>query len=124
MLPPLGRVDVRLLDVLAAHCARDVRLSSRRTVTITGVDPAAADGLLAELERAGFVGDESSGWWGLSACAGMGACAGAELDVRAAAIRRAAARRPGSPPEHWSACARGCGRPAAAVELGIARSTS
>jgi precorrin-3B synthase len=123
VLPPLGRVDLRLLDVLAAHCARDLRLSSRRTVTITDVDPAVADGVLADLERAGFVSDEASGWWGLSACAGTGACARAELDVRAAAARRAATRRAGSPPEHWSACLRGCGRPQAAAELGMARST-
>ena len=88
-----------------------VRLSHRRTVTVP-TEPSV-------LEEAGFVIDEGSGWWGVSACAGLGACARAELDVRAMATRAARTRRPGTPAEHWSACPRGCGRPADARERGL-----
>ncbi|WP_187369262.1 precorrin-3B synthase [Baekduia soli] len=119
VLPPLGRLDLRLLDVVAAHGEPDVRLSARRTVTFAGDR---GGDLLSVLDRKGFVTQESSGWWGLSACAGIGACPRAELNVRAEATRRAAQRAPGAPPEHWSACERGCGRPDAAIERGIARS--
>jgi precorrin-3B synthase len=115
VLPPLGRLDIAQLDVLARLSADDVRLSSRRTVTVRGLDGTARE----TLERAGFVSDEASGWWGVTACAGAGACARAEFDVRAAASAGARTRRPGAPSEHWSACARGCGRPRDARERGI-----
>lgn len=111
-LAPLGRLDVTQRATLRALAP--VRLSHRRTVTVD-----AAAGAPAMLERAGFVVDENSGWWGVSACAGVGACARAELDVRAAATEAAGTRRPGAPAEHWSACARGCGRPRDASERGL-----
>jgi precorrin-3B synthase len=100
VLPPLGRLDARMLGVLDS----EVRFSSRRTVTVFGGD-------LAELEAAGFVADEDSGWWGLTACAGLGHCARAQRDVRALAAARARGRRPGDAPEHFAACERGCGAP-------------
>lgn len=110
-LPPLGRLDARQRATLRALTQPVVRLSHRRTVTVT-TEPSV-------LEEAGFVIDEGSGWWGVSACAGLGACARAELDVRAMATRAARTRRPGTPAEHWSACPRGCGRPADARERGL-----
>jgi precorrin-3B synthase len=110
VLPPLGRLDEPMLDVLLA-LGREVRLSPRRTLTLVDLEAVPALG--------GFVAAEDSGWWGLTACAGLGACARARLDVRAAAAERARVRRPGDPEEHWAACERGCGRPLGAVLEGI-----
>ncbi|HVW46822.1 MAG TPA: precorrin-4 C(11)-methyltransferase [Solirubrobacterales bacterium] len=118
VLPPLGRLDPAMLDVLVGLGHRDVRTSARRTLSFLDVAPDGVERLLGALGAAGFVSSEESGWWGLSACAGLGACARAGRDVRALAARRAAERRPGDPPEHWSACGRGCGRPRGAREMG------
>ncbi|MGI8804076.1 MAG: precorrin-3B synthase [Solirubrobacteraceae bacterium] len=103
-LPPLGRLQPDML--LGA-----VRLSSRRTVTVVDLLPSAVADLLGRYLTAGMAISEAGGWWGLSACSGLGACAQALGDVRTAAARRAGSRDPGSPTEHWSACPRGCGRP-------------
>jgi precorrin-3B synthase len=100
-IAPLGRLDAEMLDALAA-LAPEIRIGIDRTITVRDVQPAA-------LEAIGLVTDPDSGWVGLTACAGLGACAKAERDVRAIAARRAAERGPGAPPEHYAACARGCG---------------
>jgi len=100
VLPRLGRFDPHAVEA-------PFRLSSRRTLTFVDVDD--PDALLARLAGA-FETDERSGWWGLSACAGLGACARARVDVRALAAARARVRRGGDPAEHYAACERGCGR--------------
>lgn len=111
VLPPLGRLSLAMLDGVGALGRADVRLSSCRTLTVVDVSTRDAGPLLAALGEAGFETREESGWWGLTACAGLGACARARVDVRAAATARARARTPGAPAEHWSGCERACGRP-------------
>jgi precorrin-3B synthase len=117
-LAPLGRLDAQQLETLRALADPDIRLSHRRTVTVRGGEAARPP-----LERAGFVVDVDSGWWGVTACSGIGACARAQLDVRAAATAAARVRRPGAPAEHWSGCERGCGRSQGARERGRGRAT-
>jgi precorrin-3B synthase len=107
-LAPLGQLSPSVLLELA-RLRDDVRLSTRRTVTLVDVDADEADGACAALERCGLGVDGASGWVGLTACAGIGACQCALADVRAAAAQRARVRLPGAPIEHWAACSRRCG---------------
>jgi len=107
-LAPLGQLSPAILLELA-RLRDDVRLSTRRTVTLVDVEADEADAAGAALERCGLQVDGASGWVGLTACAGTGACQSALADVRAAAAQRARVRLPGAPIEHWSACGRRCG---------------
>jgi sulfite reductase beta subunit-like hemoprotein len=125
-LVPLGRLDAATLTELGALLdddVRTVRLSPARTLTLVDVPPRRAPRLIADLEGLELVTTCGSGWEGISACAGLGACVNAQVDVRGAATRRAAARRTLAgplPAEHWTACDRGCGRPVEAPVLVIA----
>jgi precorrin-3B synthase len=107
-LAPLGQLSPSLLRALAAM-SDDVRLSTRRTVTLVDLDPGAVDAAREALAAAPLVLDRASGWVGLTACAGTHGCPRALADVRAAAALRAAARTASDPAEHWSACERRCG---------------
>ena len=116
-LAPLGRLSpatARALARLADSGSALVRLSPARTVSVVDVEDAAVEHVARTLTDQGLVLDPASGWQGLTACAGLGACANARVDVRGAAAARADVRRVAgiSVPEHWSACERGCGRPA------------
>jgi sulfite reductase beta subunit-like hemoprotein len=116
-MPRLARLEIAtaraLADLVRGHDT-DLRLAPQRTLTLVDVQPAHADAALEELEGLGLVTQAGSGWYGLTACAGLGACAQARLDVRGEAERRAQQRTPQSPAEHWAACERRCGRPAGA----------
>ncbi|MBA3264501.1 MAG: precorrin-3B synthase [Thermoleophilaceae bacterium] len=119
-LPPLGRIGPPAVDGLAelarAH-GGEVRLSTRRTLSLLDLDTAQVASIQSTLDRLGLVVSPRSGWEGLSACAGLGACTKARVDVRAAAARSAAGRGADDPSEHWSACDRRCGEPA---DVGVA----
>lgn len=110
VLPRLARLSPAHLDALA-DLSDDVRLSVRRTLTLVDLEPTVAAATAAVLRQLGLIDDEHSGWFGLTACAGLGACARAERDVRTLAAARAEQRAGGDPPEHLAACARNCGRP-------------
>lgn len=86
-----------------------LRLSTDRTLTLADLTAEQADDAERGLQGLGLLTAAGSGWQGLTACSGLGACRRARVDVRAAAAARAARRRPGAPPEHWSACPRRCG---------------
>jgi precorrin-3B synthase len=101
VMPPLARVSPEQLDALA-DLVPEVRIGVARTLTAFDVDP-------ASLRALGFVDDPDSGWFGLTACAGMGACEKAQRDVRAEAAARALLRTASDPPEHYAACERNCG---------------
>lgn len=107
-LAPLGQLSPALLRALAAT-DHEVRLSTRRTVTLVDVPPSEAAATREALGAAGLVLDAASGWVGLTACAGTGACTRALADVRAAAAERAAVRTATGHVEHWAACERRCG---------------
>jgi len=107
-LAPLGQLWPALLRSLAG-VSDDVRLSTRRTVTLVDLDPDAVAAMQDALAAAQLVLDGASGWVGLTACAGTAGCARALADVRAAAAERALVRTATDPAEHWAACERRCG---------------
>jgi precorrin-3B synthase len=131
VLPPLARLGAAQLGQLAELAdaldagpapapgrAARVRVAPWRALYFVDVPAAAVEWLLGELEAAGLVSSNASGWLGLSACAGLGACARAGADVRTAAAGRALARAgAGAPAEHWSGCERRCGEPAVAIKF-------
>jgi precorrin-3B synthase len=110
VLPRLARLTPAQIYGLAA-LGDDIRLSTRRTLTLVDVDPGAAPATAEALGSLELIDDPHSGWFGLTACAGLGACARAERDVRALAEARADGRTGADPPEHFAACARNCGLP-------------
>jgi sulfite reductase beta subunit-like hemoprotein len=119
-LAPMGRLERPTLEGLSEALAEhgtEVRLSPSRTLTAVDLSSAEASALTERLERLDLIVEPASGWTGLSSCAGIGYCAKARLDVRAAARRRAGVRGPGAPAEHWSACERRCGEPAAGIAV-------
>jgi precorrin-3B synthase len=107
-LAPLGQLWPSLLRTLAAF-GGDVRVSTRRTVTLVDLEPEAIDAARDTLAAAGLVLDGGSGWVGLTACAGTAGCPRAMADVRSAAALRACVRSATDPQEHWAACERRCG---------------
>lgn len=114
-LAPLGRTDagslLALADGLRELGLRELRVTPWRSLGVLDLEPEQAQQVAQLLTAAGLVCDRSSGWVGLSACAGLGACGKARADVRVAAAARAAVRGASDPPEHWSACERRCGEP-------------
>jgi sulfite reductase beta subunit-like hemoprotein len=89
-------------------------VSPWRTITIPDLPLDVVPDSIEVLTRLGLVLAPDSGWFGLTACAGLGACPKARIDVRAAAASRASRRDSRSGLEHWSACPRRCGQPTAA----------
>jgi sulfite reductase beta subunit-like hemoprotein len=120
-LVPLARLEGDALAALA-KLGGDVRIGTGRTLTVVDIDPGAPEAVERRLMELGMVLEASSGWVGLTACAGRGRCPKALLDVRAAAASRAAVRRPCDGAEHWTACERRCGersgQPVAVTALG------
>jgi sulfite reductase beta subunit-like hemoprotein len=99
---------------LGVGARSELRVSPWRTITIPDLPREVVPDAIEALTRLGLVLAPESGWFGLTACAGLGACPKARIDVRAAAAQRAARRDSRSGLEHWSACPRRCGQPTAA----------
>jgi precorrin-3B synthase len=116
-LVPLGRLDAAMLRALA-DIAVEVRIAADRTITVVDLESGAATRAEQRLAALGLVPSSSSGWTGLTACAGTGRCPRAGLDVRAIATDRAARRTAGAAAEHWVACPRRCGARAGQRVLG------
>ena len=112
-LPPLARLHpaqlLSLAELVAPAAA--IRVSPWRTLTFVDLPSSDAEALSTELVELGLILSATSGWVGLSACAGLGACTRARVDVRAAASQRAPQRGEHSRLEHWSGCERRCGEP-------------
>lgn len=116
-LAPLGRLDAGQLEgllELVEGTHAELRVSPWRTITIPDLPLDVVPDSIEVLTRLGLVLAPDSGWFGLTACAGLGACPKARIDVRAAAASRASRRDSRSGLEHWSACPRRCGQPTAA----------
>jgi precorrin-3B synthase len=133
VMPPLGLITPSQAAVLdQAHLI----LTPWRTIVLPDLEPDQAAERVAAIARSGTVTDPSSGWRGVSACAGKPGCAQALADVRAdaravhasavhAAALDAAAESPvvttGKPSAvHWVGCERRCGLPAGVVATVLA----
>jgi sulfite reductase beta subunit-like hemoprotein len=124
-LVPLARLEGDALVALTGLDA-ELRIGTERTLSAVDLDGKSAELVEPRMSELGMVMEPSSGWVGLTACAGLGRCPKALLDVRAAAAARAAVRRPGDGAEHWTACERRCGeragQPVAVTALGTGMS--
>jgi precorrin-3B synthase len=96
-----------------------VRLTVDRAIWLSGVPSSAYVELAADASAAGFMVDPDDRRLRLNACVGRAGCARAHEDVRAAALRLAAA----APPTglHVSGCAKGCAHPRAAGATLVSR---
>ncbi|GAA4356564.1 precorrin-3B synthase [Angustibacter luteus] len=117
VLVPLGRLSTAAARVMA-RSAEGVVLTPWREVLVPDLTASAARNLVRELSGLGLDVTGTSGWRGVSACAGRPGCARALVDVRALAyrsvgLRVAASDATGEPsPLHYSGCERRCGHPA------------
>jgi precorrin-3B synthase len=111
---PLGRLTAQLAELLAAVSSGQLQLTPWRSVVVPDLPDASA---AAALELTGLVLDPDSPWLAVTACAGRPGCAKALADVRAdAASALATGTLPaGGARQHWSGCARRCGRPRGSV---------
>lgn len=121
-LAPLGRVSasqLRSAAGLAAVAGSELRVAADRTITVPDLPPRFLTPTTDGLAAAGLPTSDGHPMVGLTACAGLG-CASSQGDVRAAAVLRAAQRRPGAPREHLVGCDRRCGAPEADAPAGQA----
>ena len=108
---PLGRltaVQGRALATLASEYGVEIRLGAWRGVALVGIARPRVDGAVAALARIGLVIDNSNGFDGLAACAGLSGCASALADVRADAVVFAARVVAWQPEYAWSMHVAGC----------------
>jgi precorrin-3B synthase len=100
LLVPLGRLTAVQAEWLAAALGDGVaHVTPWRSIVLPTLVEGGAE--------AGFGVDETSRWYGVSACAGQPGCAKALADVQSEAARTAGQWRN----VHFSGCARRCGRP-------------
>ncbi|MFD0000082.1 precorrin-3B synthase [Nocardia sp. NPDC127526] len=129
----LGSLPARTAEFIAA-VERPVFVTPWRSVVITDMDEWTAEQVVRVLAPMGLIFDANSPWLQVSACAGMPGCAKSLTDVRAdvadavesgRVVLDGAANAPragldagevvASGRQHWSGCARRCGRPRGAV---------
>lgn len=133
----LGSLPARVAEFLAA-VDRPIYLTPWRSVVLPDLDEGPAETVVRVLAPMGLIFDADSPWLRVSACAGRPGCAKSLTDVRAdvtAAVESGrvlplltgAPRTTSDAPafaaddvtvagrQHWSGCARRCGRPHGAV---------
>jgi precorrin-3B synthase len=104
---PLGVLSARQAQFLAAIEA-PVVITPWRSVLVCDLTEAVADTAVRVLAPMGLVFDETSPWLRISACVGSPGCDRSRADVRAEAVRAAAA---GAGAGHYVGCERACGSP-------------
>ncbi|MEV0763434.1 precorrin-3B synthase [Nocardia sp. NPDC050435] len=105
----LGSLPARLAEFLAA-IERSLFVTPWRSLVIPDLAEGVAEQVVRVLAPMGLIFDANSPWLLVSACAGQPGCAKSLTDVRADVAAAVESGRV-TEREHWSGCARHCGRP-------------
>jgi precorrin-3B synthase len=108
---PLGRMTAAQAEVIAESVMQyegDLRLASWRGVVLGAMPASAGEDVLHKLQTVGLSCDNSDGYGGLAACAGLSGCASALTDVRRDAAVLARRLAGGGVDRRWTVNFSGC----------------